>query len=102
MSTYTGRLQGEGLEPSKVSIDIADGRFRVAAGRVQVGSWPMDSIHAERKSIYRFDLTVGEELFEFTPDDPNGFAAAVGAVIDLRESTGRFGLKARIERSASA
>lgn len=101
MSTYTGRLQGAQLEPSTVMIDISDGRFRVATGRVQLGSWPMTAIHAERKSIFRFDLAVGDEVFEFTPDDPNGFASAVGAIIDLTDSRGRFGLKARIERAAT-
>jgi hypothetical protein len=97
MGTYTGRLQGEDLEPSTVSIDISDGRFRVAAGRSQLGSWPLADIRAERTSIFRFDLVIGSEVFEFTPDDPNGFSDAVGAVIDLRETKGRFGLKARIE-----
>lgn len=91
-----------GLEPSTVLIDVEDGRFRVAAGRKQLGSWPLDAIGAERKSIYRFELTIADEFFEFTPDDPNAFAAAVGAIVDLRQSTGRFGLKARIERAASA
>lgn len=102
MSSYTGRLQGVGLEPSTVLIDIDEGRFRVAAGRKQLGSWPLEAIIAERKSIYRFELGIGDELFEFTPEDPNSFAAAVGAVVDLRETTGRFGLKARIDRAASA
>ncbi len=102
MSNYTGRLQGVGLEPSTVLIDVEDGRFRIAAGRRQLGSWPLETINAERKSIYRFELTIGDETFDFTPDDPNAFAAAVGAVVDLREATGRFGLKARIERAASA
>ncbi len=91
-----------GLEPSTVLIDIDEGRFRVAAGRRQLGSWPLEAINAERKSIYRFELSIGEELFEFTPDDPNGFAGAVGTIVDLREATGRFGLKARIDRAASA
>lgn len=102
MSSYAGRLQGVGLEPSTVLIDIDDGRFRVAAGRRQLGSWPLEAINAERKSIYRFELVIGDEMFDFTPDDPNDFARAVGAVVDLREATGRFGLKARIDRTASA
>lgn len=102
MSSFTGRLQGMGLEPTTVMIDITDGRFRVSAGRRQLGSWPLGSIETERKSIYRFDLAIGEERFEFFPADPKGFADEVGVVVDLRETTGRFGLKARIERAASA
>lgn len=82
-------------------IDLAEDRLRVTVGRTQLGSWPIKTIRAERTSIYRFDLTVDGDLFEFMPDDPSTFSNAVGAVIDLSETTGRFGLKARIERVAN-
>lgn len=102
MPRFTGRLQGEALEPSTVLVDIDDGRFRVSAGRRQLGSWSIEKIKAERTSIYRFDLEIEGERFDFFPDDPSGFSSTVGAVIDLTETKGRFGLKARIERAASA
>ena len=101
MGQYTGRLQGSDLEASSVLIDIDEGRFRVSAGRLHIGSWPIQKIHAERTSIYRFDLTIDGDRFDFIPDDPSSFSEAVGAVVDLTESKGRFGLKARIERSSS-
>lgn len=101
MTQFTGRLQGPQLDPTMVLIDIDEGRFRVSSGRVQLGSWPLEKIRAERTSIYRFDLTIDEDRFEFFPDDPSTFSGAVGAVIDLSEPSGRFGLKARIERVAN-
>jgi hypothetical protein len=101
MAQFTGRLQGEHLRPSTVLIDIVDQRFRVSAGRTQIGSWPLEKIQAERTSIYRFDLHIEGDRFDFFPDDPSTFAMAVGAIIDLTESKGRFGLKARIERVAN-
>ena len=101
MARYTGRLQGPDLEPSTVQIDIGDGRFRVSAGRTQLGSWAMEKIRAERTSIYRFDLNINGDVFEFFPEDPSAFSDAVGAVVDLTESKGRFGLKARIEQAAN-
>jgi hypothetical protein len=101
MAQFTGRLQGSSLEPSTVLIDISDGRFRVAAGRMQIGSWAIHKISAERTSIYRFDLDIDGDSFEFSPEDPSAFSDAVGAVVDLTESKGRFGLKARIERAAN-
>ncbi len=101
MTQIVGRLQGPYLEPSKVLIDIGDGRFRVSAGRTQIGSWPLSKIRAERTSIYRFDLDIDGDHFDFFPDDPSTFSDQVGAVIDLTESKGRFGLKARIERVAN-
>lgn len=100
MAQFDGRLQGPELEPSRVHIDIGDGRFRVAAGRRQIGSWPVEQIVAERTSIYRFALKIAGETFDFYPDDPSTFSDAVGAVVDLRESKGRYGLKARIEQAA--
>src|ERR687891_131487 len=99
MVQFTGRLQGQKLEPSNVLIDIGDGRFRVSAGRIQLGSWAMDRIAAERTSIYKFGLDIEGEHFDFYPNDPSTFSDAVGAVIDLSEPKSRFGLRERIERA---
>lgn len=101
MAQFTGRLQGPHLEPSNVLIDIGDGRFRVSAGRLHVGSWALKNISAERTSIYKFSLDIGGDRFDFYPDDPSTFSDTIGAIIDLTESKGRFGLRQRIERSAS-
>lgn len=100
MAHFTGRLQGPDLDPTTVLIDVDDGRFRISAGRLHIGSWPIHQIHAERTSIYRFDLNIDGDRFDFFPDDPSNFSDSVGAVIDLTESSGRFGLKARIERES--
>ncbi|MFZ0014774.1 MAG: hypothetical protein WAL25_11750 [Acidimicrobiia bacterium] len=101
MAQFTGRLQGPNLDPSTVLIDIGDGRFRVSAGRIQLGSWPLEKITAERTSIYKFTLDIVGEHFDFYPDDPSTFSDAIGAMIDLTEPKGRFGLRERIERAAS-
>lgn len=100
MAHFTGRLQGPELDPTTVLIDIDDGRFRISAGRLHIGSWSVDAIQAERTSIYRFDLTIDNDHFDFFPDDPSDFSDSVGAIIDLTEASGRFGLKARIERES--
>lgn len=101
MAQFTGRLQGPKLEPSTVLIDIGDGRFRVSAGRLQLGSWALERITAERTSIYKFTLDIEGEHFDFYPDDPSTFSDAIGAIIDLSESKGRFGLRRRIEQAAN-
>lgn len=101
MAQFTGRLQGPNLEPSSVLIDIGDGRFRVSAGRRQLGSWSLQVITAERTSIYKFSLDVAGEHFDFYPDDPSVFSETIGAIVDLTESKGRFGLRERIERAAN-
>ena len=87
------------MEPSNVLIDIGDGRFRVSAGRLHVGSWALSTITAERTSIYKFSLDIGGEHFDFYPDDPSTFSDTIGAIIDLTEPRSRFGLRQRIERS---
>ena len=102
MSYYTGRLKAMRLEPTAVSIEIADGRFRVIAGKRHLGSWPMDTMEIHRTSVYRFAFEIEGDAFEFFPEDPSAFSNAVGAVVDLTESKGRFGLKARIEDASNA
>lgn len=82
-------------------IDIGDGRFRVSAGRLHVGSWSLATITAERTSIYKFSLDINGEHFEFYPDDPSTFSDTIGAIIDLTEPRSRFGLRQRIERASS-
>lgn len=101
MAQFTGKLQGTQLESSTVLIDVSDGRLRVSTGKVQFGSWRLDEIHAERTSIYRFSLDIAGDQFDFFPEDPSTFSDAVGAVVDLTETKGRFGLKARIEQVAN-
>lgn len=102
MVQFRGRLQGSTLEPSNVLIDIGEGRFRVSAGRLHVGSWALEKIRAERTSIYKFALDIDDEVFDFYPDDPSTFSDSIGAVIDLSESKSRFGLRQRIERASTS
>lgn len=83
-------------------MDIGEGRLRISAGRRHVGSWSLDVIEAERTSIYKFSLNIDGEIFEFYPDDPSEFSDSVGAIIDLSESKGRFGLRRRIENTYGA
>ena len=101
MAQFKGRLQGDGLEPSRVLIDIGEGRFRVSAGRLHVGSWAVEKVSAERTSIYRFALDIAGEKFDFYPEDPTTFSDAIGAYIDLTDSKGRFGLRDRIEKATA-
>jgi hypothetical protein len=101
MTQFTGRLQGPSLQPSSVLLDIGDGRLRVSAGRLQLGSWPLERIHAERTSIYKFTMDIDGEHFDFYPDDPSTFSESIGAIIDLTEAKGRFGLRQRIEQAGA-
>ncbi len=99
MAQFVGRMQGPDLDPTHVTVDIGDDdRLRIVARRRHMGSWPMDEVKVERTSIYRFILGIEGDELEFFPEDPFTFADKAGAVIDLREAKGRFGLKARIEQ----
>jgi hypothetical protein len=99
---YTGRLKAQRLEPTAVMIEIDEGRFRVVAGKRHLGSWPMDTLEIHRTSVYRFAFDIDGDTFEFFPEDPSAFADAAGAIIDLTETKGRFGLKARIQGASNA
>lgn len=98
MAQFMGRLEGSGIEPSRVLIHVGDGRLRISSGRLHVGSWSLDDIDTQRDTLYRFNLDIAGHLFHFFPDDPSAFADEVGVIVDLTE-TGRFGLKARIEEA---
>jgi hypothetical protein len=102
MTYYAGRLKALRLEPTAVTIEITEGRFRVVAGKRHLGSWPMEAIEIHRTSVYRFAFEIEGDSFEFFPDDPSAFSNAVGAIVDLTETKGRFGLKARIENANTA
>jgi hypothetical protein len=102
MTFYAGRLKALRLEPTAVTIEIADGRFRVVAGKRHLGSWPIDTIEIHRTSVYRFAFEIEGDSFEFFPEDPSAFSNGAGAVVDLTETKGRFGLKARIEDASNA
>jgi hypothetical protein len=52
--------------------------------------------------VYRFAFEIEGDSFEFFPEDPSAFSNAAGAVVDLTETKGRFGLKARIEDASNA
>ena len=101
MAHFVGRLQGTRLEPTYVTVEIDDGRLRIVAGRRHMGSWPLRAVSVERTSIYRFALVIEGDSLEFFPEDPSTFSDTVGAVIDLRETQGRYGLKERIQRTLS-
>jgi hypothetical protein len=90
------------LEPTNVTVEIDDGRLRIVAGRRHMGSWPLPTMEIHRTSIYRFAFEIEGDNFEFFPEDPSAFSDAAGAVVDLTERAGRYGLKARIEDATSA
>ena len=65
MSYYAGRLKAVRLEPTAVTIEVAEGRFRVVAGKRHLGSWPMDTMEIHRTSVYRFAFEIEGDTFEF-------------------------------------
>lgn len=99
MAFFQGRLRAHRLEPSAVTIEIAEDRIRVVAGRRHLGSWPLSSVVVNRTSVYRFAFEIEGDDFEFFPEDPQAFSDAAGAIIDLTEKKGRFGLKERIQNA---
>ena len=99
MAIYMGRLQGPDLEPTSVSVETVDDRIRIATGRTQLGSWPLSDVSVQRLSIFRFSLELEGDALEFFPEEPSEFSNALGAVIDLTQPRGRFGLKERIQEA---
>ena len=103
MTRFLGRMQGSSMDPKFVTVEIGDdARLRIVAGRRRMGTWPLNQVDTERTSIYRFTLRLEDEVFEFFPEDPVEFADAAGAVVNLSEIKGRFGLRARLMETAAS
>lgn len=101
MSVFHGQLQRGTAPPERASIQFDDGRCRVWNERRRIGSWEVADVHTERTGVARFQVSIGEIDFYFTPDDPPGFSDEAGAVVDLRARTGRFGLADRIRQATA-
>jgi hypothetical protein len=74
---------------------------RVVAGHRRLGAWPVEQVHCERVTVFRFHLELEGREYTFAPDDPSAFADAMGAVIDLRPKA-RFGLGDRVKAARAA
>lgn len=104
MQTYQGILQSaaSGDAPLTVTVQFDGERVRMWSDRRRIGSWDLSSVKVQRESIFRFLITIDEETYRFTPEDPTGFAEQIDIEIDLTaEDKPRFGLADRI-RAAQA
>lgn len=98
MPNFQGRLVAHEGDADSVdaTFQIEEDWVRVFAGHRRFGAWERTHLKAERVSVFRFHVTLGDRTYTFTPDDPGGFSDAIGAMVDAR-SESRFGLKERIE-----
>lgn len=102
MSLFQGRLNAHpNGEPFTASVLVEDGRARIWSGHRRIGVWEVDALRCERVGVFKFHLILDGVTHVFVPDDPAGFADAVGAVVDLRP-TSRFGLGERVKAAKEA
>lgn len=103
MQNFRGSLQSHtsGETPLTVNLQFDGDRVRMWSDRHRIGSWDSDEVRIERESIFRFLLSIDEEQYAFTPEDPSGFAESVDIEIDLTSGDRpRFGLAERIREAA--
>ncbi len=97
MRNFKGQLTSHDRADHYVATVAVDGEWiRIWNEHKRVGAWPVEQVHCERVTVFRFQLTLDGVVHTFQPDDPGGFATGVGAVIDLRP-TSRFGLGPRVK-----
>lgn len=97
MQLFRGQLLShEAGHPSGVTVQVDEEWVRVYSDRKRYGAWSAADLNVERLTVFRFEMTLDGVVHTFSPDDPNGFATAVGAVIDLRPKA-RFGLGDRVK-----
>lgn len=100
MTRYSGVLQRPSAADTDVVLQVSENRCTIvgAPGR-WIGAWPLDEARFERVSIREFSFRADREEWTFVANDPAGFAAAVGVVVDLRQTSSRFGLAERLRRA---
>lgn len=99
MSEFYGQLNRNAQSPIPGTVQIEHGRVRIWTDKRRLVSWDQDQVRCERSSVFQFDLTDGEAVYEFHPKDPAGFSEAIGAVIDIRARKTRFGLAERLRQT---
>jgi hypothetical protein len=103
MHNFKGSLQSRSNRETPLAVNLQfDGdRVRMWSDRHRIGSWNAAEVRIERESIFRFLLSIDDEQYTFSPDDPSGFATSVDVEIDLTSADRpRFGLAARIRQAA--
>lgn len=103
MQTFQGMLAATESRdlPLRVSFQVDEGRVRIWSDRHRIGSWQANEVHVRRQSIFRFLISIEEDVYAFTPEDPSGFASAVEVEIDLTANPSpRFGLADRLRQAA--
>ncbi len=96
MHMFSGQLLShEGGHVVDVTVQVEDNWVRIYNTHKRFGAWAAEDLKVQRITVFRFQMELDGVLHNFSPDDPNGFSDAVGAVIDLRRTT-RFGLGDRV------
>lgn len=105
MTTFQGSLQtaAQNEPPIFVSVQLDNARIRMWSDRHRIGSWDAEDVRIERESIFRFILSIQDEVYWFTPADPSGFALTMNIEVDLTATErSRFGLAERLRQVAEA
>jgi hypothetical protein len=89
-------LSHEAGHATHVTVQVENDWVRIYSEHKRFGAWSAADLNVERLTVFRFQLSLDGVIHTFTPDDPNGFSEAVGAVIDLRPKS-RFGLGDRVK-----
>lgn len=103
MRSFRGRLVSHAYKSAgdTVNVGLDDDWIRIWNAHKRIGSWRIAEVACERVTVFRFTLDLDGIVHTFTPDDPGGFAGAIGAIIDLRP-TSRFGLGERVKAAKAA
>lgn len=97
MQNFKGQMVSHLTGDEYVATVAVDGEWvRIWNEHKRVGAWPVDTVHCERVTVFRYQLTLDDVVHTFQPDDPGGFGNGIGAVIDLRP-TSRFGLGPKVK-----
>ncbi len=100
MTRFSGVLQRPSAADTDVVMQVSEDRCTIVGSPGRwIGAWPLDEAKFERLSLREFTFRAGHEMWTFLANDPARFAEAVGVVVDLRPTSGRFGLADRLRQA---
>jgi hypothetical protein len=78
--TYSGRIAVGDDSPLEVALHVTPDHLQVAAGEVDIGTWPIADCTIRANGNGDFALEVDGDTIHFNPDDRGDFAAMVASI----------------------
>lgn len=85
IAIFPGRIPLDDGDAVDVSLTVEGAELRLATPAADIGSWPLVSCRLDELGPGRYRLSVDDDHVDFSPTDPEGFAAFLAGLSGPRE-----------------